>query len=203
MRKVIVSAMVSIDGVMQAPGAPGEDSSGGFAFGGWVAPLGDAVFGAEIAQLLDQPYDLLLGRRTYDIFSAYWPSHQGGPHDAIARQFNKVTKYVATRKGADLSWKPSVALNDGESGVANLKQQDGPPLLTQGSSELAHALLAAGLVDEIRVFAFPVLLGKGKRLFDDSSRPSSFTLSHSAVTPNGIIAATYLRGGQVQTGNVG
>src|SRR5882724_8533829 len=105
MRKVIVSAMISMDGVMQAPGGPQEDSSGGFAFGGWTAPLADKVFGEEIGRMLDQPYDLLLGRRTYDIFAAYWPHQEGGPHDGIARQFNRVTKYVASRKGADLTWK--------------------------------------------------------------------------------------------------
>src|SRR5689334_10837732 len=149
MRRVIVGAQVSMDGVMQAPGGPDEDPTGGFRFGGWTAPLApDPVFGQEIGRLLGQPFDLLLGRRTYEIFAAYWPYAEGD----IARQFNGVTKYVATRKGADLTWSVSVPLRDGAGDVARLKQEDGPPLLTQGSTELVHALLAAGLVDEIRTF---------------------------------------------------
>ena len=142
MRKVIVSAMVSLDGVMQAPGGPKEDTTGGFPFGGWVAPLGDSVFGGEIGKMLVGPvYDLLLGRRTHDIFAAYWPHHESGAHDGIAKAFNRATKYVASRKGADLSWKGSVALRDAAGEVAKLKQEEGPPLLTQGSTELVHSLL--------------------------------------------------------------
>ncbi len=204
MRKVTVGAMVSMDGVMQAPGGPDEDPTGGFEFGGWVAPVvDDPVFGEEIGKLFGQPFDLLLGRRTYDIFAAYWPYAEGGPYDGIARQFNRVTKYVATRKGADLAWKGSVALRDAARDVAKLKQEDGPALVTQGSTELVHALLAAGLVDEIRSFTFPLVLGKGKRLFGDDSQPRAFKLTHSAVSPNGIIAATYRRDGAVKTATVG
>jgi dihydrofolate reductase len=206
MRKVIVGAMVSIDGVMQAPGGPEEDPTGGFKFGGWVAPLADVdpVFGEEIGKLFNQPFDLLLGRRTYDIFAAFWPYYaEGGPYEDIAKTFNRITKYVATRKGVDLTWKGSVALRDAVKDVAKLKQDDGPALVTQGSTELVHALLAAGLVDEIRTFMFPVLLGKGKRLFDDDSQPRAFELAHSAVSPNGIIAAIYVRDGEVKTATVG
>ena len=172
MRKVIVGAMVSMDGVMQAPGGPEEDPTGGFKFGGWVAPLGDdPVFGEELGKLFGEPFDLLLGRRTYDIFAAYWPYAEGGPSDDIAKTFNRITKYVATRKGVDLTWKGSVALRDATKDVAKLKQEDGPVLVTQGSTELVHALLATGLVDEIRTFTFPLLLGKGKRLFSGDSQP--------------------------------
>jgi dihydrofolate reductase len=203
MRKVIVGAFVSMDGVMQAPGGPEEDPTGGFAFGGWVAPLMDEVFGAEIDKLFGQPFDLLLGRRTYDIFAAFWPYAEGGPYDDIAKAFNRITKYVATRQGADLTWKGSVALRDAAGDVATLKQEDGPALITQGSTEVVHALLAAGLVDEIRTFTFPVLLGKGKRLFGDDSQPRTFTLTHSAVSPNGIIVAIYARDGEVKTETVG
>jgi dihydrofolate reductase len=204
MRKVIVGAFVSMDGVMQAPGGPQEDPSGGFAFGGWVAPFADAdpVFGEEIGKLFDQPFDLLLGRRTYEIFAAHWPYAEGGPHDSIATTFNRITKYVATRKGVDLSWKGSVALQDGASEVAKLKRQDGPALVTQGSTELVHSLLSAGLVDEIRLFLFPVLLGKGKRLFDETSEPRAFQLTHSGVSPGGLIHATYVRAGDVKTATV-
>lgn len=203
MRKVIVGAFVSMDGVMQAPGGPEEDPSGGFKFGGWVAPLvEDPVFGEEIDKLFDQPFDLLLGRRTYDIFAAHWPCAEGGPNDDIAKTFNRITKYVASRKGTELPWKGSVRLSDAAKDVAKLKQEDGPALVTQGSTELVHALLAADLVDEIRVFTFPVLLGKGKRLFDETSAPRAFKLTHSAVSPNGLVHAVYARAGEVQTTTV-
>jgi dihydrofolate reductase len=204
MRKVIVGAMVSMDGVMQAPGGPEEDPTGGFRLGGWVAPLGDdPVFGESIGAMFGEPFDLLLGRRTYDIFAAHWPYAEGGPYDDIAKTFNRITKYVTTRKGSDLSWKGSVALRDAAKDVAKLKQQDGPALVTQGSTELVHALLAAGLVDEIRTFTFPVVLGKGKRLFDDGSQPRTFKVTHSAVGSSGIIVATYVRAGEVKTDTVG
>src|SRR5688572_15011736 len=205
MRKVIVGAFVSMDGVMQAPGGPEEDPTGGFKFGGWVAPVADVdpVFAEEVGKLFDRPFDLLLGRRTYDIFAAHWPYAEGGPYDDIARTFNRITKYVATRKGVDLSWNGSVALSDAAKDVARLKQEDGPALVTQGSTEVVHTLLAAGLVDEIRTFTFPVLLGKGKRLFGDDSQPRTFTLTRSAVSPNGIIVAIYARDGEVKTETVG
>jgi dihydrofolate reductase len=205
MRKVIVGAMVSIDGVMQAPGGPQEDPTGSFKFGGWVAPLedGDAVFGAELGKLFSEPFDLLLGRRTYEIFAAYWPYAEGGSSDGIAKTFNRVTKYVATRKRVDLTWKGSVALRNAAIDVARLKKEDGPALVTQGSTELVHDLLAAGLVDEIRTFTFPLVLGKGKRLFGNESASHTFKLTHSAISPNGLIAATYQRGGEVKTATVG
>ena len=204
MRKVIVGAMVSMDGVMQAPGGPEEDPTGGFTFGGWTATLGDdPVFGEELGKLFGEPFELLLGRRTYDIFAAYWPYAEGGTADDIAKTFNRITKYVATRKGVDLTWKGSVTLRDAAKDVAKLKQENGPVLLTQGSTELVHALLAAGLVDEIRMFTFPLLLGKGKRLFSGDSQPRAFKLTHSAVSPNGLIATTYVRAGKVKTATVG
>jgi dihydrofolate reductase len=187
MRKLIVGAMISLDGVMQAPGGPDEDPTGGFKFGGWIAPLADdPVFGAELGKLFGAPFDLLLGRRTYEIFSAFWPYAEGGPDADIAKTFNRITKYVTTRTGVDLTWNKSVALRDAAKDVAKLKQEDGPTLLTQGSTELVHALLAAGLVDEIRTFTFPL-----------------FKLTHSAVGPSGLIAATYARAGEVKTATVG
>jgi dihydrofolate reductase len=205
MRRVIVGAMVSMDGVMQAPGGPEEDPTGEFKFGGWVAPFADTdpVFGEEIGKLFGEPFDLLLGRRTYDIFAAYWPFAEGGAYDDIAKSFNRITKYVATRRGVDLTWRGSVALRDAARDVARLKREDGPALVTQGSTELVHSLLAAGLVDEIRAFTFPVLLGTGKRLFDETSEPRAFELTHSAVSPNGFIAATYVRDGEVKTATIG
>jgi dihydrofolate reductase len=204
MRKVIVGAFVSMDGVMQGPGGPEEDPTGGFELGGWVAPYADdPVFGAEVGRLFEQPFDLLLGRRTYDIFAAHWPHAEGGPYDDIAKTFNRITKYVATRNGVELTWKGSVELRDAARDVARLKQEDGPAFVTQGSTELVHSLLAADLVDEIRVFTFPILLGKGKRLFDETSFPRAFKLTHSAVSPNSLVAATYERGGEVKTATVG
>jgi len=205
MRRVVVGAMVSMDGVMQAPGGPEEDPTSDFELGGWVAPLGenDAVFGEELDKWFSQPFDLLLGRRTYDIFAAFWPFAGGGPHDEIANTFNRITKYVASRKGVDLTWEGSVALGDAARDVAELKKEDGPALLTQGSTELVHSLLAADLVDEIRTITFPLLLGKGKRLFDASSRPRTFKLTHGVVSPNGLVAATYVRDGEVKTATIG
>lgn len=205
MRKVIVGAFVSLDGVMQAPGGPEEDPTGGFRFGGWVAPYVavDRTFGEEIAKLFGQPFDLLLGRRTYEIFAAHWPYAEGGPYDEIARTFNRITKYVATRRGVDLTWKGSIALRDGVEAVAKLKQESGPALVTQGSTELVHSLLAAGLVDEIRMFMFPVMLGRGKRLFNDHGQPRAFKMTYSAVSPNGLVHAIYVRDGEVRTETVG
>lgn len=201
MRKVIVGAFVSMDGVMQAPGGPEEDPTGGFKFGGWVAPMADTdpVFGEEVGALFREPYDLLLGRKTYEIFAAHWPYAEGGPDDEIAKQFNRITKYVATRSGdVDTSWNKTIVLNDVARDVANLKKEDGPPLITQGSTEIVHALLAAGLVDEIRVFTFPLLLGKGKRLFDQTSEPRAYKLTHSKVSPTGLVATTYVPAGEIR-----
>lgn len=201
MRKVIVGAMVSLDGVMQAPGGPQEDPTGGFRYGGWVAPLVDEVFGEEIDKLFGQPFDLLLGRRTYEIFAAHWPYAEEGPDDSIAKTFNSITKYVATRKGLELTWKDSVALRDAATDIARLRQEDGPALVTQGSTDLIHTLLASDLVDELKLFICPVVLGKGKKLFDDGTAPAAFKLAAQRVSPNGIVIAHYVREGAVQTGD--
>ncbi|PAU76513.1 dihydrofolate reductase family protein [Halomonas salipaludis] len=203
MRKVIVGAMLSLDGVIQAPGGPQEDPTGGFRYGGWVAPLADEVFGEEIDKLFSQPFDLLLGRKTYEIFAAHWPYAEQGPDDAIARTFNSINKYVATRKGLALTWEGSVVLSDAASEVARLKQEEGPALLTQGSSGLVKTLLASDLVDEITTFTFPVVLGRGKRLFDDAASAAAYRLATHRVSPNGIVIAKYLRQGRVETGDFG
>ncbi|MDN3554427.1 dihydrofolate reductase family protein [Halomonas maura] len=201
MRKVIVGAMVSLDGVMQAPGGPREDPTGGFSYGGWVAPLADEVFGEEIARLFSQRFDLLLGRKTYEIFAAHWPYAEEGPDDAIARTFNSINKYVATRQGVELTWKGSVALSDAAADVARLKQEDGPALVTQGSTDLIRTLFASDLVDEIDLFMFPVVLGRGKKLFHDDGTPAGFKLVASRVSPSGIVIARYVRDGAVRTGD--
>ena len=199
MRKVITGAFVSLDGVMQAPGGPEEDPTGGFRFGGWVWPHADEGFGQAVDTLFAAPYDLLLGRKTYEIFAAHWPYQ--GDDDAIARSFNAVTKYVATRKGVPLTWQRSVALHDAAADVARLKKEDGPNLVTQGSSELIQTLLAHDLIDELRVFIFPILLGRGKRLFGDGTRPARLKLVDHKVTTPGVAICSYQRAGAVATGS--
>ena len=151
--------------------------------------------------MFSEPFDLLLGRKTYEIFAAHWPHAEGGTDDFIARTFNSVTKYVATRKGLDLTWKGSLALGDAASDVARLKQGDGPPLLTQGSTDLIQTLLAEDLVDRINIFIFPVVLGQGKKLFGTGSRAAAFRLTADRVSPNGIIITKYVRDGEVKTGD--
>ena len=199
MRKLITGAMVSLDGVMQAPGGPEEDPTGGFKFGGWVAPHFDEEGGNAIGALLTPPYDLLLGRKTYEIFAAYWPFQD----DPLAKDFNAATKYVATRSGIPLTWNRSVALRDAAADVARLKKEDGPKLITQGSANLIQTLLAHDLVDELHVFTFPVVLGRGKRLFGDGTKPASLKLAGSKVTPAGVTASVYQRAGAVKTGDFG
>ncbi|MFK0092435.1 dihydrofolate reductase family protein [Pseudomonas sp. NPDC090592] len=203
MRKLIVAAFISLDGVMQAPGGPQEDTSGGFTYGGWIVPYAEQVFGQAMQDLFSQPFELLLGRRTYDIFAGYWPGIKDDSQDfSIANLFNSVAKHVATHTPATLDWYNSHALGaDVGAAVRALKQQDGAALLTQGSAELVQQLLAAGLVDELQLLVHPLLLGHGKRLFGDDAAATAFTLQHSQVTPSGVIIARYVRAGQVQTGS--
>jgi len=201
MRPLIAAAFVSLDGVMQAPGGPEEDPSGGFALGGWVAPFWDEETNPFMG-VFDQPFDLLLGRRTYDIFAGYWPSMP--EDDPIGSVFNRVTKYVATSAPDTLDWANSVALTgDVPAQIARLKQGEGPPLLTQGSSVLLHALLEHGLIDELRLMTFPVLLGQGRRWFGDASRPAGLTLRSSILSGTGVVSAIYRPAGEVQTGAFG
>jgi dihydrofolate reductase len=190
-----------MDGVMQAPGGPKEDPTGGFEFGGWVVPHIDEVFGQAIEELFGQPFDLLLGRKTYEIFAAHWPYAEGGENDFIAKRFNSITKYVATRSDMALAWQGSVALHDAAKDVARLKRESGPALVTQGSSELIQTLLANDLIDEIRMFTFPIILGKGKKLFGAGAKPRAFALADSKVTTKGVTIARYQREGAVTTGD--
>ena len=203
MRKLIVAAFVSLDGVMQAPGGPQEDTSGGFTFGGWLVPHAEEVFGQAMQALFSQPFELLLGRRTYDIFASYWPKVKDDTEDfSIARLFNSVAKHVATHDPDSLEWHNSHGLGvDIVATVRALKQQDGADLLTQGSADVVQQLLAAGLVDELQLLVHPVVLGHGKRLFGDDAAPAAFTLKHSQVTPKGVIIARYVRKGEVETGS--
>ena len=201
MRKIIVATFTSLDGVMQAPGGPREDPTGGFALGGWTAPHFDAALGASMGEIFGRPFDLLLGRKTYDIFAAHWP-YVSDPNDPIAGLFNQVTKYVASRSSPKLSWQNSRWLGrDIVASLKTLKGEDGPDLLVQGSSDLLQTLWKHGLVDEFSVLIFPVVLGKGKRLFGDGAVPVGLRLVKSQAYPTGVIVANYEPAGEVRTGD--
>jgi dihydrofolate reductase len=212
MRRIVVAAFVSVDGVMQAPGGPDEDPSGGFRFGGWLPPILDDEAGAAIGELFSAPFDLLLGRKTYDIFAAHWPFVERDPAASgfdqgsadLSRSFDRITKYVATHRAASLTWQNSQALGaDAIASLRELKQTDGPTLLTQGSSDLIQQLLKHELVDELRLLTFPVLLGRGKRLFggDAAEGAKKLTLTKSVTTPKGAVIASYEPLGSVETGS--
>jgi len=188
--------MISIDGVIQAPGGPGEDTSGGFNYGGWVAPYGDEV-GAKVVKEQMKPADLLLGRKTFDIFANYWPEHANAWPG-----INDVTKYVLSNTLKKSDWKNSVFLK-GLSDIEKLKNSEGPEIKVWGSSELVHLLLKNDLVDQLWLKIYPVILGKGKKLFDDGIIPTAFTLTESTITLKGVIIANYKRAGKVQTGTIG
>jgi dihydrofolate reductase len=187
---------------MQAPGGQWEDPTRGFKFGGWVMPYFDDVFGEEIDRVLTEKCDLLLGRKTYEIFAAYWPYYdETAPHGGIAKLFREIRKYVVSRSGdVDTSWQGSVLLRDiGD--VKRLREEDGRDLVTQGSTELVHALLANDLVDAISMFTVPVVLGGGKKLFADGSVPHRYDLIRSRVSTTGLTIAHYQRGGEVRIGD--
>lgn len=197
MRKVIAAAFVSLDGVMQAPGGPEEDPTGGFALGGWTATYWDEAMGRSMDLMFEAPFDLLLGRKTYEIFAAHWPYQD----DPIAEAFNRVTKYVATSSRAPLTWNNSIAVHDAAAEVARLKAGDGPTLLTQGSSHLLQTLIAQGLVDEFRLMTFPVVLGRGKRLFGEALPPFALTLTATETSSTGVVISRYAPSGAVPIGS--
>lgn len=204
MRKVIVFAFISLDGVIQAPGGPEEDPSGDFRLGGWMAPYAAAPIGQAVRELLSAPFELLLGRVVYDIFAGYWAhvTPDKGNQD-IAEPFNRVRKYVATHRPDTLAWNNSHALvGDPADAVASLKRGEGPNLLVYGS-QLSHQLLAAGLVDELRLVTFPIVLGHGKRLFGEDAQPLAFSLVSSATTSSGVVIARYAREGKIRTATFG
>ncbi|RKG94089.1 dihydrofolate reductase family protein [Corallococcus terminator] len=202
MRKLIVAAFISLDGVVQAPGGPEEDPSGGFAHGGWIVPYADGS-GEAMGGVFSRPFELVLGRRTYDIFAAYWPHiPKGSWNQGIADLFNGVAKHVATHHPETLAWQNSRALGpDIAATVRELKRGDGPDLLTQGSSDLVRQLLATDLVDELRLLVYPVLLGRGKRLFDEHAQASAFRLEESKTSSTGVLITRYVREGEVRTGS--
>lgn len=197
MRKIIAITHVTVDGVMQAPGGPDEDRSNGFTHGGWSMPFADEASGKVIGRIMAGEFDLLLGRRTYDIFAGYWP-HQPADNP-IAKAFNKATKYVVTHRPGQLSWEHSQGISgDVIEEIRRLKAGDGPELHVWGSSVLLQALTAAELVDEYRLWVYPVVLGEGKRLFEKDVPPKGLSLVETASTPKGVIFNTYRPAGEVK-----
>jgi dihydrofolate reductase len=204
MRKIVVGARVSMDGVMQAPSGPSEDLDKGFKFGGWARSYQDQDCGEEFDRLfLAEKYDLLLGRKTYEIFARYWPYQvwEDAPNGGIPKVFNAIKKYVVSRSGGvDTSWQGSVLLRD-IADVKRVRDDDGPNLLTQGSTELVRALLANDLVDAMAIFTVPVVLGGGKTLFADGSAPRAYKLTRSRVSGSGVMIGYYERDGEVEIGD--
>jgi dihydrofolate reductase len=195
MRKLIVLTFVSLDGIMQAPGGKGEDPSGGFTLEGWTVPYFDDALGSEMTKQMGQPFDLLLGRKTYDIFATYWP--QQGQDNPI----NLAKKYVVSRQAVKTDWEGTIPIKgDVVAEIKRIKQQDGPMLQVHGSSELIQTVLANDLADELWLKIFPVALGKGKRLFGAGTTPAAFKLIESKATPSGVILAAYRRDGEVRLG---
>ena len=198
MRKLTGAVFISVDGVMQAPGGPEEDLTGGFKNGGWVQPFWSEDMG-PFEKLIMSDYDLLLGKRTYDIFSGYWPYNQ---EDPIGAKFQAINKYVLTHSDAPLQWENShkIAGTSAAEAVAKLKESDGRDLLIQGSSTLYPPLLSARLIDQLVLITFPVVLGEGKSIFDGSEKPTGLKLADSHVTDKGVVIATYEPAGDVPTG---
>lgn len=200
MRQLTSSTFLSLDGVMQSPGGPEEDASGGFTHGGWLVPFFDDVVGQAMGEYMDKPIDLVLGRRTYDIFRAFWPT---APEEAGSGPLNRATKYVASRGRPTLDWPTSVHLEgDVAEGVAALKRQDGPELQVHGSGNLLQTLIRHNLVDRYQLLVFPVLIGSGKRLFADGTVPAGLRLVDSRVSPSGVVIASYEPAGELVTGSV-
>jgi len=197
MRKIIVLTFITLDGVMQGPGGPTEDTSGNFTYGGWTVPYFDEFLGQVMTEQMSKPFDLLLGRKTFEIFASYWPQHQ-----EEGAGINQATKYVASKTLTTHDWSKSVFLKGNvEDEIKKLKQQDGLDLQVHGSGNLIQALLEHDLIDEFWLKIFPVTLGMGKRLFDKGTIPASYTLVESKSSPSGVIIATFKRAGEVKTGS--
>ena len=199
MRKLSVNTFLSLDGVMQAPGGPEEDPEGGFAFGGWSVNYWDDEMGQIMGEVMDHPFDLLLGRKTYEIFAAYWPH---ASEEQGAKPLNDATKYVASRTLSTLEWGPSVLLEgDAAEAVAALKKEEGPELQVHGSGDLTQTLLRHELIDEFRLWTFPLVVGRGKRLFSDGTIPSGLKLVESTVSSTGVMIGAYVPAGEIVTGS--
>ncbi len=188
-RKLVVLEHITLDGVIQGPGGPEEDTSGGFTHGGWIAPYGDAILGTALRKQMNAPFDLLLGRKTFDIWAPYWPHHND-----IWPGVNTATKYVASNTLTASDWQPSVFLNGAVAEkIAQIKQQDGPSLHVWGSGHLIQTLLRHDLVDVFWLMIYPLTLGSGKRLFAEGTLPAAFHLTESTVSSRGVIIAQYER----------
>jgi len=199
MRKLIVSTFLALDGVMQAPGGPGEDDDGGFAHGGWSVNYWDERMGEVMGAAMSTPFDLVLGRKTYDIFASFWPD---APEEAGGKPLNDATKYVASRGRPSLTWDRSVQIEgDVADGVRALKETDGPELQVHGSGNLIQTLMADDLIDEYRLWVFPVVLGSGKRLFAEGTIPAALRLTQSTISTTGVVIGTYEPAGEVTTGS--
>jgi dihydrofolate reductase len=200
MRKLIVQTFLTLDGVMQAPGGPGEDDDGGFAYGGWSVNYWDDQMGQVMGEATSRPFAMVLGRRTYDIMAAYWPT---APEEEGAKVFNDATKYVASRSRPDLqAWSNSVLIEgDAAGGLAALKREDGPELQVHGSANLIQTLLRHNLVDEFRLWVFPLVIGSGKRLFADGTVPAGLRLADSKVSSTGVVMGTWQPAGEIATGS--
>jgi dihydrofolate reductase len=198
MRKLVVLTFVSLDGVMQGPGGPEEDTSGGFTLGGWTVPYFDEELGSTMGEQMGEPFDLLLGRKTFEIFAGYWPQHE---EDGAG--INRATKYVASNTLASHPWQKSVFWRSDVlvDEIKRLKQEDGPAIQVHGSANLIQTLLWHDLVDEFWLKIFPVTLGGGKRLFAEGTMPAAYTLAEAKTTPAGVIIATFQRAGEVKTGS--
>jgi dihydrofolate reductase len=197
MRKLIVLEHISLDGVIQAPGGPEEDTSGGFKYGGWISPYSDEILGTVLRKQMNKPFDLLLGRKTFDIWEPYWPQHA----DAWPG-VNTATKYVASNTRTSSEWQPSVFLNgDIAQKVTSIKQQPGPDLNVWGSGNLLQTLMRHGLVDTFWLMIYPITLGSGKRLFTDGTIPAAFKVTDSQVGSKGVVFVTYERAGAITTGS--
>ncbi|HEY6917653.1 MAG TPA: dihydrofolate reductase family protein [Tabrizicola sp.] len=198
MRKVRIIEHISLDGVIQGPGGPEEDRENGFDHGGWAFPHHGEETGAAIVAAQGEGYDLLLGRRTYDIFAGYWPK-QAGP---MADSLNGAKKFVATHRPESLAWGPVESLgSDIAAGIRKVKEAGGPDLITWGSSTLTPLLIAEGLADEVVLLVFPVMIGRGKRIFSDLARPSELKLIESKAAPSGVIVSRYQPAGAMRTGS--
>jgi dihydrofolate reductase len=202
MRKIIVLSFVTLDGVMQAPGNPEEDPSGGFRYGGWMVPYSDEFSMKEMVRQMDRPFDLLLGRKTYEIFAAYWPNVKT-PGNPIAAGLNNAMKYVVSKTLTNPGWNSSVVVSGDVVGhIKRLKESDGPQLHVHGSGNLIQTLMKHDLVDELWLKIFPITLGPGKRLFADGTIPVAFKLQECKTSPRGVIFASYQREGEVTTGSM-
>jgi dihydrofolate reductase len=197
MRKIIVLEFMTLDGVIQGPGGPAEDTSDGFTYGGWIVPYGDEVTGQAMREQMRQPFALLLGRKTFEIWAPYWPQHEEGWPG-----INDATKYVASNSITTHAWRNTVFIGGDVPGeIRKLKQQDGPDLKVYGSGVLVQTLLQHDLIDELWLKIYPITLGKGKRLFAEGTIPAAFELIESKTSPSGVIVASFRRAGQVQTGS--